>query len=281
MEIVFYALTFILGTVIGSFLGVVFDRGERQKSIVAGRSACDHCGHKLSWVELIPVISYIFLGGKCKSCKKEIGFYYPLVEIITGLLFLLTVFSVFGPEPLRYLSDIRYLIVALYFLYIVSSLIVIFFADLKYGIIPFKIVFLALLLTFLWYFILPALHLKFFEIQFLSLQGNYLFSYLISGISAFLFFFIIFIATKGRGMGFGDVVYAFLMGLILGFPNIILGLYIAFLVGALISVVLVVSGIKKLKGGSIPFGPFLVFGTIVSLFFGKLIIEKILIYLGR
>ena len=277
MVLIFYLFVCVLGAVIGSFLGVIIDRSLGEKSVVTGRSFCDHCKHTLGWIELIPVMSYVFLGGKCKHCHSKLSLSYPIVEILTGSLFLLTIFFVFGPDPSLYVSDIRYFLIAAYFLYIVSSLVIIFFTDLKYGIIPFKIVFTAIIITFLWYFILPVLHLKDLEISFLMLESNYLFNYLISGLSAFLFFFIIFLLTKGRGMGFGDVVYAFLMGFILGFPNVVLGLYIAFLSGAFISVFLVVLRMKKLKGGTVPFGPFLILGTIISLFWGKFIIEKIIL----
>jgi prepilin signal peptidase PulO-like enzyme (type II secretory pathway) len=94
----------------------------------------------------------------------------------------------------------------------------------------------------------------------------------------FLFFLLLFILTKGRGLGFGDVVYVFLMGLLLGFPKIILGLYIAFLSGAVISLILVIQRRKNLKGGTITFGPFLVGGTIISMLWGNTIIDKVMLY---
>lgn len=280
MILVFFIFIFLLGIVIGSFLGVVVDRSIEDKSIVSGRSACDHCRHKLSWLELIPVLSYIGLGGRCRSCHAKISLYYPVIEILTGLLFFLTVFSILGTSIFFDMFDIRYLFVTSYFLYIISSLVIVFFADLKYGIIPFKIVFAAIIITFLWYFLLPILHLQNLAIPFLALEDNYLFTYLISGLGALSFFFLIFLATKGKGMGFGDVVYAFLMGFILGFPNIVLGLYIAFLTGAFVAILLVLFRIKKLKGGSVPFGPFLILGTVISLFWGKPLIAIILRLLG-
>jgi leader peptidase (prepilin peptidase)/N-methyltransferase len=115
------------------------------------------------------------------------------------------------------------------------------------------------------------------ELQSLGLHFN-IFSVVLSAVCASGFFLILFLATKGRGMGFGDVVYAFLMGFILGYPRVILGLYLAFVTGAIVSLFLVILKKKKFQGGTIPFGPFLVFGTFVSLLWGSTIIESVIRY---
>jgi len=263
--LVFYFLIFFLGSSVGSFLTVLVYRWPRQESLIHGRSHCDDCKKKLQWIDLLPVFSYILLGGRCRYCRGKISAFYPLVEKIMGVLFVLVVYSIVGYNyPL--LADSRYLITVCYFLYIVSSLMAIFFTDLKYGIIPFKIVFSSVILTFLWLIFLPPPDITFL---------NYLFS----AIGVFVFFFFLFFITKGRGLGFGDVVYVFLMGLLLGFPKIIVGLYIAFLSGALISLVLVGLRRKKIHGGTIPFGPFLVSGTIISMLWGQMIVHWALQYL--
>lgn len=111
--------------------------------------------------------------------------------------------------------------------------------------------------------------------------GVSILNYLLSAIASFFGFLFLFLITRGRGIGFGDVVYAFLMGLILGYPKIILGFYIAFISGAVISLILVGLKKKNMKGGSIPFGPFLVSGTIISLFWGNFVLGMILPYLLR
>lgn len=134
----------------------------------------------------------------------------------------------------------------------------IFFADLEYGIIPDKIVFPTVAVVFLYLLINP-----------LSLIINHLFS----GLGACLFFLILFLITKGRGMGFGDVKFAFLMGLILGFPNIIVSLYIAFLTGAIVGCILIIWRKRRVSGTSIPFGPFLVLGTLIAIFYGNFIAQ--------
>ena len=137
-------------------------------------------------------------------------------------------------------------------------MIVIFFADLKYGIIPDKIVFPAILVSA---FYLLTMNYQLLAINFLSTLG------------AGLFFLLLFLITRGRGMGFGDVKFSFLMGLILGFPNIIVALYLAFLTGAIVGCILIIWRKKKVFGTAIPFGPFLVLGNFIAIFFGEVLTQ--------
>jgi leader peptidase (prepilin peptidase) / N-methyltransferase len=130
----------------------------------------------------------------------------------------------------------------------------------------------------LWSILLPYIAFSAFEIQALGIQTNIL-SGVLSAIGAGGFFFFLFAVTRGRGMGFGDVIYALLMGFTLGFPGVIVGLYIAFVTGAIVSILLVFLKRKKFRGGTIPFGPFLVFGTFVSLFWGTQITNLFFRYL--
>lgn len=238
---------FLYGITIGSFLNVLADRLARNESVVKGRSHCESCKKTLGLLDLIPVFSFLFLRGKCRYCKAKLSWYYPVVEITTGILFVYTFW---------WLQPNSMFINSLYYFFVVSSLIVIFFADIKYGVIPDKIIFPAIIITFFYqlyttYYMLPTT--------------------LLSAIGAFVFFFLIFFLTRGRGMGFGDVKFAFLIGLVLGFPNIIVAFYIAFLTGAFISLILIAGGKKKLRGSTIPFGPFMVFGMFVALYFGEYI----------
>ena len=260
-------IIFLFGISIGSFLNVLVDRLPKNESPFGGRSHCEHCKHKLSGLDLIPLLSFFLLKGKCRYCHKKLSYYYPVVELTTGILFAITAifalnnfqFSIFNFQSnLNFQISIFQLSFLIFHLFLISSLIVIFFTDIKYGIIPDKITYPAILISFL----------------FLMSDTKYLIlNTLPSAVGAFLFFFLLFVVTRGRGMGFGDVKYAFLMGLVLGFPNIITALYIAFLTGALISLILVVWGKKKLKGTTIPFGPFLVLGTVVCLFWGDTITQ--------
>lgn len=253
-------LLFIFGLFIGSFLNVIIDRLPRNETFLKGRSHCEFCKHTLSWMDLIPFVSFLFLKGKCRYCRKKLSLRYPLFEILTATLFVLTTLQL-------QLFIIHYsLFIILFYLFIVSCLIVIFFIDLKDGIIPFQIVIPAILITFIYLiFLSPAS----------------LLSHLFSGLGAFIFFLLIFLFTRGRGMGFGDVIYAFFMGILLGFPLIILGLYTSFLTGAIISLILILWRKKKFRGSTIPFGPFLVLGTYLSMLWGEqFLIHLVLPYLS-
>jgi len=276
MIFLLYLLIVIFGTAIGSFLGVIVDRLGSREPIWKGRSHCDHCRHILQPLDLIPIVSFFVLGAKCRYCHKKLSWFYPLIEFCTGFSYLaaaITVFSAAGYFTLQ----LPYLLLLLYYMILSGTLLVIFFADVRYGIIPFKAVIVALLTTIVWYLTVPLLSFSAYNIELLGLQFSFL-SIIGSAVGAGGFFFLLFILTKGRGMGFGDVVYAFLMGFVLGFPRVCLGLYIAFVLGAVISLGLVALKKKHLKGGTIPFGPFLVFGTIVSLFYGNTLIHLFIRY---
>jgi prepilin signal peptidase PulO-like enzyme (type II secretory pathway) len=277
MILFFYLFMFVFGTAVGSFLGVVVDRVLGEESIWKGRSHCDHCRHKLAWNDLIPVVSYFLLKQKCRYCHEKLNWFYPTIELLTGLSFTLAAYAVFQGSILQ-VYNLNYLLLLGYYFAVIASFLTIFFTDLKYGIIPFKVVFFATAVTLIWYLTLPALYFLPVEIVSLGIQTNVL-NALLSALGSFGLFFALFYLTKGRGMGFGDVVFAFLMGLVLGFPKVGLALYLAFITGAIVSLILVAAHLKKLKGGTIPFGPFLVFGTIVSLLFGNYLITLITHYL--
>ncbi len=241
-----FGLIFIFGLAVGSFLNVLIYRLPQGLSLF-GRSLCPKCRGKISWYDNIPLVSYFLLGGKCRKCHSPIGWQYPIVELTTGVLFLLIAFLF--PSGLLALF---------YYLFIISSLIVVFFTDLRYGIIPDKIVYPATIISLI-YIILNTKYL---------IQNS-----LFSAVGATLFLGSFFLITRGRGMGLGDVKLAFLLGLFLGFPKIIPAFYLAFLTGAAVSSILILAG-KKRFGQTISFGPFLVFGTILVFFFH----EKILAF---
>lgn len=253
MDITFFLLIFILGTCVGSFLNVVADRITTQKSILFGRSECSYCHKTLSWYELIPLISFLILRARCRSCHKKLSWMYVGAEVLTGVL-LVTTYLLFFSTPLPLLMS--------YFL-IVLSLIGIFLVDLKKGIIP---------IPFLVMIILGCAIL-------LAYSPSLFLSHILSALGAGIFFLLIFLLSKGKGMGFGDVMYSFVAGLLLGFPDIIFGLYIAFLTGAIASLILILVKKKRLHGDTVPFGPFLVLGTLVMLFLGTQITPFILSYL--
>src|SRR3989344_4779021 len=262
---------FILGLAVGSFLNVLIDRIPNDESPFAGRSYCDKCKKTLKWYDMVPVLSFLILKGKCRYCRAHISFYYPLVELITGIMFVLmyqfTIHnSQFTSSTIEQFSNLT--INYLYYLFILSSFIVIFFTDLKYGIIPDKIVYPTILVSIIY-------HLSFIIYPPIVNYQSSIINNIFSGIGAFIFFLILYLITRGKGMGFGDVKLAFLLGIILGFPKIIAAFYLAFLTGAIVGSILIVWRKKKLKS-SIPFGPFLILGSILSIFFGEKILQLVL-----
>ncbi|MCX6718695.1 MAG: prepilin peptidase [Candidatus Staskawiczbacteria bacterium] len=243
---------FLFGVCIGSFLNCLIYRLEEEKSL-KGRSFCPHCKHTLFWYDLFPVLSFLFLRGKCRYCKAKISLQYPLVELAAGIIFLLI--SNFEFRISNQIEIFQFLNLAFLF-YIASSLIVIFVYDLKHYLIPDKVLFPAIVISLIYN---------------LTNWQNIL-NVFIALIIAAGFFLFIFLISKGRWMGFGDVKLAVLMGLLLGFPNILTALFLAFFFGAIIGIILMVFEKKGLKS-EIPFGPFLIAGTFLALLYGSQIIQ--------
>lgn len=276
-RLVEYLSLFLIGIFFGSFLKVLADRLPRGESPFGGRSRCEDCKHSLGVLDLIPVFSFLFLRGKCRYCKHKLGWEYPASEIIVGSVFAITYYLVgISNFPLDFAqgeqfpishsaSSVQANFQYLFYFFVVSGLLVILFADIKYYIIPFQILLPSLVIVVIY--------------QALS-RPEMMVNYLLAGTGAFIFFLLIFLLTRGRGMGFGDVIYSFYMGILLGFPGIVVGLYVAFLTGAVVSVILILIGKKKLKGGVIPFGPFLIFGTYIALFWGERLGQIALAYLN-
>ncbi len=260
-----YFIALLFGFCCGSFLNCVIYRLEKKKSFIRGRSFCPKCKHILAWYDLIPIFSFLVLQGKCRYCKKKISIQYPLVELATGLLFLL----IFNGSPM--LTTYGFQIFKLFYLLVIACLLeIIFIYDLKHYIIPDKIVYSAIAIVFLGHlFGISNLGFRIFE----NLKMPF-----VAAITAGIFFFLIWLVSRGKWMGFGDVKLAFLMGLILGFPNILVALFLAFFLGAIIGLGLIFSGRKTLKS-EIPFGPFLITGTFIGLFCGGQIINWYLSFL--
>jgi leader peptidase (prepilin peptidase)/N-methyltransferase len=294
---ILFIFTFIFGLVVGSFLNVIIYRLETGEGIVKKRSHCPHCGHNLRWYDLVPVASFIFLRGKCRDCQKPISWQYPLVEISTGGLFVLVVstFWYLGFDPSLAVGVniidafggwsfvVGNLITVGFWLFAVSCLIVIFVFDLYHYIIPDKIVYLAIVGSVLFrvYETFDIGHWPFAFAQGKNLYEIWnsgfavwgqVFVYLASAVGAATFFLLVVLLTRGRGMGVGDVKLAILMGLLLGFPGILMALMLAFFVGAIFGVVLILAGRKGWKS-QIPFGPFLAGATVFILFFGENILN--------
>ncbi|HPO75438.1 MAG TPA: prepilin peptidase, partial [Candidatus Pacearchaeota archaeon] len=254
------------GLCIGSFLNVLIDRLPNEESIF-GRSYCPHCRKTLKWYELVPVLSFIFLRGKCSGCKKPISWQYPIIETITGLLFLLIFnfqFSIFNEISNFNLQNILLLFCELL---IVSCLVVIFMTDLKYMIVPDEIIYPAIAFSIIYQIL--NWHM--------GKLSNWYYPFF-AGFGAALFFIFLILITKGKGMGFGDVKIVAFMGIFLSFPNILVALCLAFFTGALVGLILMVLHKKTMKS-EIPFGCFLAPATLIVLFFGEEIVKWYLSFL--
>ena len=261
------AIIFLTGLAVGSFLNCVIYRLEIGGSFLKGRSFCPFCKHKLFWFDLIPVFSFLFLRAKCRYCKKPISVQYPLVELATGILFVLLWNYELGIMNYKFLS-FEFIIYFLFLILISSFLILIFVFDLKHYIIPDKVVLPAIIIIFI------------YNLQFLIFKNFSTFNRLIlSGFGAAGFFLLIFLLSKGRAMGGGDVKLGFLMGFLLGFPDILPALFFTFLIGAIIGIGLILTKKKKLKS-EVPFGPFLVLGTYIAIFWGQALVNWYLSLFG-
>ncbi len=248
---------FIFGTIIGSFLNVVILR-YGQKSL-NGRSICLACKQQLKWFELVPVLSFLFLRGKCRNCQQKISWQYPLVEFATGLTFWL-IFIFVGGQNLIYL---------LYLWVIFSLLIIIFVYDLYHKLIP-----------DLWVFLFSGLALANFLIFDFQGFGFSLINNLWAGpILALPFAFLWFI-SRGRWMGLGDAKLSlgigWFQGLVKGSSAIILGVWIGAVVGLFLVALSRVMRKKQLSfmgknftiKSELPFAPFLIIGVMLVFFFG-------------
>lgn len=235
----------IIGLFIGSFLNVLIDRLPAGKSVIWGRSACDYCGTRLSWYELIPVLSFLLQRGRCRSCSGKLSLAYPLSEVTTAVLFWVVAWNTYPNIPLLLTSVV-----------IASCLLVITVIDFKQFIIPDSLTIIAFVVQFLYILVVIP---------------EQLFPRLISAFGAVIALGCVWLITKGKGMGFGDVKFAGFLGLSLGFPAIVVGFYVAFLTGAALGIILIV-GRKKSTKTKVAFGPLLIFGYIVALLYTRPII---------
>jgi len=248
------AFVFILGLFIGSFLNVVILRLHREESFVKGASKCLFCKHRLYPKDLVPLFSYLFLKGHCRYCKKRFSHQYPLVELFTGLAFVLVFLKIIPNSDLSVASILQALHLMDWWM-IVAFLIIIFVYDLKYYLILDKVV---------W----PVIILAFFVNLFLGFSVlNMIIASLIGG----GFFLLQFVASKGRWIGGGDIRLGIFMGVVLGWPQVLTALFISYILGSFISIFLLL-GKRKEWGDKIPFGTFLTLGTFITMLWGPYLV---------
>ena len=238
---------FILGAAMGSFINVLVDRLIKGESIM-GRSHCDHCKKTLEWIDLIPILSYVFIGGKCRRCHVKLSIEHPLVEIMTGLLFVGTWILVPLGSLILYWG-------------IVSCAWIIFLSDLRYKLIS-DYMQLSLFIFILFQKIIERASI-------FSLLGDFF-----AGIMVSLPIGLIYVVTNEKAMGLGDVILAGIIGFFLGIGKGLLALYVSFLVGAIVGVVLLIQRKKGMKS-TVPFGPFLIIGMLVAGIWGDMFLQII------
>jgi len=238
-------IIFILGLLIGSFLNVVIFRMNELHTIILTRSHCQECKKEIAWYDLIPFLSFIILKTKCRYCDKPISWQYPLVEVGTAILSVL-IYWKFGNHLYTY-----FLLATTYFL------IVIFVYDLKKYLIPDEMLYPAIIIAIIYRAFDSPLNFKMTLLGVLIAVG---------------FLGIIYLLGKGKWMGFGDVKLAILLGLVTPFPLVIITIFLAFLIGSVVGLIMVSLKQKKLKS-EVPFAPFLIIGLYLSIFFGEKIIS--------
>jgi prepilin signal peptidase PulO-like enzyme (type II secretory pathway) len=258
-----FLIFLILGLIVGSFLNVVVYRLRVAESFVVGRSHCTHCKKEIAWYDNIPVISFILLKFRCRKCQEKISWQYPLVEIFTGLIF-----AIIGQYYFN-LADVSSWATAVYYLGIASSLIVILVYDILYMEIPGLVLWPAIgwVIVFNLFFDWATSGL----IGGVGGQGgigileSVVYSGTLGAVVAFAFFFALVAISKEKWMGIGDAYLVILLGLILGWPNIMLALMLAFSFGAIFGIIMIIVKQKKMSS-QIPFAPFLVLGTFIAMF---------------
>lgn len=243
-----YLLAFLVGLCFGSFSSVIVYRlYSGQKGLLWGRSKCPKCKHGLGAKDLVPLLSFVFSGFKCRYCRKRISSIYPLLELSMGTMFVVTTYWV-GVESVWKLA---------YFLFLTFIFVTISFYDILYQEIPDSLSLPTV--------VLAGLAGVFGHLHSLGSLG-------LGFAVPVAFFATLFLASRGRWLGGGDIRIGAIMGLVLGWPNILVGLFLAYFIGSLFSAVGLATKKIHLKS-AIPFGPFLFLGTYIAMIWGDRIVN--------
>jgi len=255
---VFTGWFLILGLVIGSFLNVCIYRIPDHKSIVLPPSSCGHCHTHLKPIDLIPVISYMILKGRCRYCGAKIALRYPFVELLNGILYV----GVFW----RYGFSVETIFACVF----VSFLIVVAFIDIDHMIIPDQLVVFGTVIGV----VLSIYHVIYGYTLYMGTSCYHGIVGMLSGTAIVLVIALISMLIYGDegGLGMGDVKFFIPIGLFLGWPLTLLTLWLSFIYGGVVGVILLFV-FKKDRKMAMPFGPFIALGALTSLFWGKMIIE--------
>lgn len=253
---------FVLGLIVGSFLNVVIYRINIAESIVFGRSKCPKCKTKINWYDNIPVISFVLLRFRCRNCQEKISWQYPIVELSTALLFALSGYLFFVP------GDLFSILILAYIFFVISVFVVIFVYDFLYMEIPGILIWLGIGVAIL-FNLASDWKLDNFSAGIFDVKT---YSGILGATLAFIFFFSLAYGSKEKWMGMGDAYLAILLGLVLGGPQVLCALIIGFFLGAATGIVLILAGKKKMKS-RLPLAPFLILGSLATLFFYDQIIR--------
>lgn len=246
-------LIFILGLIVGSFSNVCIYRIPRNESIIYPASHCPKCHSNILPKDNIPLLSYILLKGRCRNCKTKISIQYPMVEFLSGLIYLI-IYLVYGLS-----------VQTLIYILLSSALIIIAFIDLNQQMVPDVISLPGIVIGFILSFFVS--HISFINSALGIVVGGGII--LIIGITGSVIF-------KKEAMGGGDVKLAAMIGAFLGWRYIIISLFLGFFLGALTGIFLIMTKIKK-REDAIPFGPFIVLSSFITLLCGEKILSW---YLG-
>lgn len=244
MNIIYAIIIFLIGLAVGSFLNVLIFRIDDLKSVLKTRSKCLHCQQEIKWYDLLPLLSFVLLRGRCRNCGKEISWQYPLVEFAVAVFFLI------------FYLQFQLTWTMAYFCLIFAILTVIFVYDLKTQTIPDEFVWLVLLLVVAgaWYF-----------------SGIGVLDMLLGGLIGGGVITFLVLVSKEKWMGAGDIKVGFALGALVGYPQALLLLFLAFVLGSLFGLGLIMVKRKSLKD-SLPFTPFLISSAFITLFFGNIIV---------
>lgn len=242
-------IAFLYGAIFGSFLNMLLWRLPREEGI-GGHSRCPDCGHTLTWLDLVPILSFIFLKGRCRYCRKKINKRYLVVEVASGLV-LAFYFYLWRPA---------FGIEAVLTIFALLILLGLFFFDLYYLALPDIFIYLGILVYGVFDFFRPDFS-----------------TYLLTALLCASFFAILYTASRGKQLGFGDIKLAFLIGLILGYPMAPAAIVSGIWFGTIIAIILLLSG-KKGRRDPIPLGSFLTLATIVFLLYYHEIIPHLVLF---
>jgi leader peptidase (prepilin peptidase)/N-methyltransferase len=263
MEIILAAIVFVFGLILGSFANVVIYRIPRKLSIVKPRSQCPFCQTQIRALDNIPILSFIFLGGKCRSCGHKISWQYPIVELINGLLFLMA-FTVLIKNP-----ENIYLFLAA--IYLSTVFVMIFFIDLDFRIIPDSLSISGIIIG-LGVSFLPGMRVRPVASLIGAVVGGLLFM-AIAELGDRIF--------KKESMGGGDIKLAAMLGAFVGWKGLLLILFLASLLGTVIGLTALYMAKDKKTARTIPFGPFLVSAGLIAFYWGEQIIAGYLKLISR